>query len=199
MKTVIGITGGIASGKSAVTAFLVKNGYEVIDADAVVREMQQIGGALYELIFETFGADFFLENGELDRAKLGKLIFSDEVARQKLSQKQDKLIRSELLKRRDESKQSIVFMDIPLLFERKYTGFYETWLIYAPRNLQISRLMKRNDLSESDAILRIDSQMPIDDKRALATRIIENCDTIEILETKLMKLLSELRKAGAID
>ncbi|GFH42183.1 dephospho-CoA kinase [Lactococcus hodotermopsidis] len=192
MKKVIGITGGIATGKSAVTAFLLKNGYEVIDADAVVRELQQIDGALYLMIRETFGADYFHENGELNREKLGALIFSDNLAKQKLAKQQDALIRAELIKRRDESQAEVVFMDIPLLFELNYTGFDEIWLIYAPRAVQIQRLMKRNGLTESDAILRIKAQMPINDKRLLATRVIENCGTIELLEEKLTKILYEI-------
>ena len=86
----------------------------------------------------------------------------------------------------------IIFMDIPLLFERDYTGFDETWLVYAPQDIQIKRLMKRNSLSESEAMLRIKAQMPIDEKRSLATRIIENCDTIEVLENQLASLISEI-------
>lgn len=192
MKKIIGITGGIATGKSRVTAFLKSHGYEVIDADLVVRELQQIGGKLYLAIYDSFGKAFFLENGELDRVKLGDAIFSDENMKAKLSNIQDKLIRAELLKRCEESDAEIVFMDIPLLFEKNYTGFDEIWLVYAPRETQIVRLMKRNNLSELDAIKRIDSQMPISEKRALATRIIDNCDTIEVLEMQLTSIINEM-------
>jgi dephospho-CoA kinase len=84
-KKVIGITGGIATGKSVVTSYLRAHGYEVIDADAVVRELQEVGGALYLAIRDTFGEAYFLKNGELDRATFGALIFSDSAARGKLS------------------------------------------------------------------------------------------------------------------
>lgn len=192
MKKVIGITGGIATGKSVVTSYLRAHGYEVIDADVVVRELQEVGGALYIAIRDTFGEAYFLENGDLDRAKFGVLIFSDAEARTKLSAVQDDIIRTELFKRCASSRAELVFMDIPLLFERAYTGFDETWLVYAPQDIQLKRLMKRNDLSESEALLRIKAQMPIDEKRSLATRIIENCDTIEVLENQLASLISEI-------
>lgn len=192
MKKVIGITGGIATGKSVVTSYLRAHGYEVIDADVVVRELQEVGGALYIAIRDTFGEAYFLENGDLDRAKFGALIFSDAEARAKLSAVQGDIIRTELFKRCANSRLELVFMDIPLLFERAYTGFDETWLVYAPQDVQLKRLMKRNDLSESEALLRIKAQMPIDEKRSLATRIIENCDTIEVLENQLASLISEI-------
>ena len=192
MKKVIGITGGIATGKSVVTSYFRAHGYEVIDADVVVRELQEVGGALYIAIRDTFGEAYFLENGDLDRAKFGALIFSDAEARAKLSAVQDDIIRTELFKRCANSRSELVFMDIPLLFERAYTGFDETWLVYAPQDVQLKRLMKRNDLSESEALLRIKAQMPIDEKRSLATRIIENCDTIEVLENQLASLISEI-------
>ena len=150
MKKVIGITGGIATGKSVVTSYLRAHGYEVIDADVVVRELQEVGGALYIAIRDTFGEAYFLENGDLDRAKFGALIFSDAEARAKLSAVQDDIIRTELFKRCANSRLELVFMDIPLLFERAYTGFDETWLVYAPQDVQLKRLMKRNDLSESE-------------------------------------------------
>ena len=192
MKKVIGITGGIATGKSVVTSYLRAHGYEVIDADVVVRELQEVGGALYIAIRDTFGEAYFLENGDLDRAKFGALIFSDAEARAKLSAVQGDIIRTELFKRCASSRSELVFMDIPLVFERAYTGFDETWLVYAPQDIQLKRLMKRNDLSESEALLRIKAQMPIDEKRSLATRIIENCDTIEVLENQLASLISEI-------
>lgn len=192
MKKVIGITGGIATGKSVVTSYLRAHGYEVIDADAVVRELQEVGGALYIAIRDTFGEAYFLENGDLDRAKFGALIFSDSQARAKLSTVQDEIIRTELFKRCASSQSDLVFMDIPLLFEKEYTGFDEIWLVYAPQNVQLKRLMERNDLSESEALLRIKAQMPIDEKRSLATRVIENYDTIEVLENQLARLISEI-------
>ena len=113
-KKVIGITGGIATGKSVVTSYLRAHDYEVIDADAVVRELQEVGGALYLAIRDTFGEAYFLKNGELDRATFGALIFSDSAARNKLSSVQDAIIRTELLRRCETSQSEIIFMDIPV-------------------------------------------------------------------------------------
>lgn len=192
MKKIIGITGGIASGKSTVTSFLTSRGYEVIDADAVVRELQQIGGALYVAIRDTFGPTYFLSDGELDRITFGQAIFSNPKMRAQLSMLQDKLIRDALFEKCQASQSDLVFMDIPLLFEKKYTGFDEIWLVYVPKQIQLARLMKRNNLSQADALLRIDSQIPIDEKCTLATRIIDNCDTIDTLESQLTTIISEI-------
>lgn len=192
MKKIIGITGGIASGKSTVTSFLTSRGYEVIDADAVVRELQQIGGALYVAIRDTFGPAYFLSDGELDRITFGKAIFSNDKMRSQLALIQDDLIRDALFEKCQASQSDLVFMDIPLLFEKNYTGFDEIWLVYAPKQIQLERLMKRNNLSQADALLRINSQMSIDEKCALATRIIKNCDTIDMLEIQLTTIISEI-------
>lgn len=96
MIKVIGLTGGIASGKSTVVDFLISEGYQVIDADKVVRQLQEPDGKLFNAIMKTFGSDFTDENGKLNRAKLSALVFSDPNQRQKLSNLQDEIIRKEL-------------------------------------------------------------------------------------------------------
>ncbi|RZI48656.1 dephospho-CoA kinase [Lactococcus kimchii] len=102
MKKVIGLTGGIASGKSTVVDFLISLGYQVIDADKVVRELQAPQGRLYEAILKHFGSDFIDETGQLNRAKLGALVFENREQREKLSLLQDEIIRKELYHRRDQ-------------------------------------------------------------------------------------------------
>ncbi len=123
MAKVIGLTGGIASGKSRVTAFLREQGYPVIDADAVVHELQAKGGKLYQVLLVEFGQGILSADGNLDRVKLGQAVFADSKLRDRLSDLQDQIIRQELLARRDTLKQTepVVFMDIPLLYDSTKT------------------------------------------------------------------------------
>lgn len=139
MAKIIGLTGGIASGKSTVTAFLREQGYPVIDADAVVHELQAKGGKLYQILLKEFGPDILSADGHLDRVKLGQAVFADSKLRARLSDLQDQIIRQELLDRRDALKQTeqVLFMDIPLLYEADYSGeVNEIWLVYVDRAQQ---------------------------------------------------------------
>ncbi|MFZ2576047.1 MAG: dephospho-CoA kinase [Lactococcus hircilactis] len=187
MSKVIGLTGGIASGKSTVVDFLSSKGYFVIDADKVVRELQEPGGKLAQRILKTFGPSFFESSGVLDRQKLGKFIFSDEAARQKLAELQNQTIREEIYRRKSDllkimPEEGIVFMDIPLLFEQNYDGFDEVWLVAVDHEIQLERVMQRDHLSRSEARLRIAAQMSLKEKKKKATRIIDSSGTI--LETR---------------
>ncbi|AYG01873.1 dephospho-CoA kinase [Lactococcus allomyrinae] len=197
MKKVIGLTGGIASGKSTVVDFLVSRGFQVIDADKVVRELQKPDGKLYQAILTEFGAEFFDENRQLNREKLGRLIFADRVQREKLSALQDKIIREELYYKRDEllsvlTEHSIIFMDIPLLIEYNYTGFDEIWLVIVPESVQLKRLMARNHLSEKEARSRISTQMSMTEKQKFADRVFDNSGTIEQLQSQVQQALEDL-------
>ncbi|MCL2114182.1 MAG: dephospho-CoA kinase [Streptococcaceae bacterium] len=197
MKKVIGLTGGIASGKSTVVDFLVSQGFQVIDADKVVRELQKPDGKLYQAILTEFGVEFFDENRQLNREKLGRLIFTDRVQREKLSALQDKIIREELYHKRDEllsalTGHSVIFMDIPLLIEYNYTGFDEIWLVVVPESVQLKRLMARNHLSEEEARNRISTQMSMTEKQRFADRVFDNSGTIEQLQSQVQQALEEL-------
>ncbi|MDR0297963.1 MAG: dephospho-CoA kinase [Streptococcaceae bacterium] len=196
MKKVIGITGGIATGKSQVTAYLRAQGHAVIDADEVVHALQAPGAPLSGAIAETFGGDFLSADGAVDRAKLGALVFSDIAANKKLSALTEKIVRSELLRQRDAAADSLVFMDIPLLFEQHYENEVdEIWLVYAPRNVQLSRLVARNQLTEAAANARLDAQFSIEEKCARADVILENTRTrqalIEAIKVQLARLLKQ--------
>ena len=118
MGKIIGITGGIASGKSTVTNFLRKQGFQVVDADAVVHQLQKPGGRLFQALVQHFGQEIILENGELNRPILASLIFSNPEEREWSKQIQGEIIREELATLRDQLAQTeeIFFMDIPLLF-----------------------------------------------------------------------------------
>ena len=192
MGKIIGITGGIASGKSTVTNFLRKQGFQVVDADAVVHQLQKPGGRLFEALDQHFGQEIILENGELNRPLLASLIFSNPEEREWSKQIQGEIIREELATLRDQLAQTeeIFFMDIPLLFEQDYSAWFdETWLVYVDRGIQIERLMKRDSLTIEAAEVRLASQWPLDKKKKLATHIIDNSGSLDQLLSQIISLL----------
>ena len=196
MTKVIGLTGGIASGKSTITDFLRRQGYPVIDADQVVHELQAKGGKLYQVLVAEFGNSILTAEGDLDRKKLGQAVFENAELRAHLSLLQDKIIREELLARRDALKQTedVIFMDIPLLYEADYSGEVdEVWLVYVDKAQQLERLMKRNGFSVQDAENRLNAQLSLEEKRAKAQVLIDNSGVIEETFARVALLLEDLQ------
>lgn len=192
MGKIIGITGGIASGKSTVTNFLREQGFQVVDADAVVHQLQKPGGRLYQLLVHHFGQEFILENGELNRPLLASLIFSNPEEQEWSKQTQGEIIREELAALRDQLAQTeaIFFMDIPLLFEQDYSAWFdETWLVYVDRDVQVERFMKRDYLSKEVAESRLATQWSLEEKKKLASHILDNNGSRDQLVTQVVKLL----------
>lgn len=196
MTKVIGLTGGIASGKSTITDFLRRQGYPVIDADQVVHELQAKGGKLYQVLVAEFGNSILTAEGDLDRKKLGQAVFENAGLRARLSLLQDKIIREELLARRDALKQTedVIFMDIPLLYEADYSGEVdEVWLVYVDKAQQLERLMKRNGFSVQDAENRLNAQLSLEEKRAKAQVLIDNSGVVEETLARVALLLEDLQ------
>ena len=192
MGKIIGITGGIASGKSTVTNFLRQKGFEVIDADAVVHQLQNPGGRLYQMLVAHFGAKILLEDGELNRPLLASLIFNNSDEREWSKQTQGKIIREELGSLRDKLAQTedVFFMDIPLLFDQDYAAWFdETWLVYVSHDVQLKRLMKRNHLSKESAEARLASQWSLEEKKKLASHILDNNGSRDQLLSQVETLL----------
>lgn len=192
MGKIIGITGGIASGKSTVTNFLRQKGFEVVDADALVHQLQKPGGRLFQILVEHFGEKVLLEDGGLDRPLLASLIFSNSEEREWSKETQGKIIREELGSLRDKLSQTedVFFMDIPLLFEQDYASWFdETWLVYVSRDTQLDRLMNRDQLSKESAETRLASQWPLEEKKKFATYILDNNGSREQLLSQVVTLL----------
>ena len=192
MGKIIGITGGIASGKSTVTNFLRQKGFEVVDADTLVHQLQKPGGRLYQILVEHFGEKILLENGELNRPLLASFIFSNPEEQEWSKETQGELIREELGFVRDKLAQTedLFFMDIPLLFEQEYASWFdETWLVYVSRDTQLDRLMKRDYLTIEDAQARMASQWPLEEKKRLASHILDNNGSREQLLSQVASLL----------
>ena len=195
MGKIIGITGGIASGKSTVTEFLRQKGFQVVDADAVVHQLQKPGGRLYQVLVEHFGEEILLENGELNRPLLASLIFSNPEEQEWSKRTQGEIIREELAALRDQLAQTeaLFFMDIPLLFEQDYASWFdETWLVYVNRDVQLERLMKRDQISKEVAESRLNSQWPLERKISLASHSLDNNGNQEQLIAQVVQLLEEM-------
>ena len=197
MARIIGITGGIASGKSTVTEFLRRQGYQVIDADQVVHELQEPGGRLYQALLSAFGPAILQEEGRLDRLKLGAMIFGNPELLAKSSQIQNQIIREELAGRRDllAGKEEIFFMDLPLLFELDYEAWFDQiWLVDVTEETQLSRLMTRNALSQEEAEKRIAAQLSLQEKRNRADVLIDNNGPLELTQEQLREALQKLER-----
>ena len=192
MGKIIGITGGIASGKSTVTNFLRQRGFEVVDADALVHQLQKPGGRLFQILVEHFGEKVLLEDGKLNRPLLASLIFSNSEEREWSKETQGQIIREELGSLRDKFSETeeLFFMDIPLLFEQDYASWFdETWLVYVRRDTQLDRLMNRDQLSKESAETRLASQWPLEEKKKFATYILDNNGSREQLLSQVVTLL----------
>lgn len=165
-------------------------GAVVIDADAIVHELQAPGTPLVTEIGATFGAEVIAADGSLDRKALGDIVFGDEAARVTLGQMVHPRVGAEMFRRTREARDAgkpLILLDIPLLFEGRVanTGtaarmdYDETVLVWTPVETQITRTIERDNCTRDEAQARIDAQMPIDDKRALADHVIDNSGTLE--------------------
>ncbi|MEQ9809322.1 dephospho-CoA kinase [Streptococcus jiangjianxini] len=200
MTVTIGITGGIASGKSTVTRYIREKGFEVIDADAVVHELQTKGGKLYQVLLDFYGSKILAPDGEIDRQALSEQFFSDEKVRAEVSALQDTIIRQELLARRDAllKKNDLVFMDIPLLFELDYQSqLNQVWLVYLDPAQQLQRLMQRNGYTREQAKQRMAAQLSLEEKKKRSDRVIDNSGPLEVTYAQVDRLLKEVSHVKA--
>jgi dephospho-CoA kinase len=176
---VIGLTGGIASGKSTVAGMLTAEGAEIIDADLLARQAVQPGRAAYKAVVAAFGSQVVAKGGQLDRQRLGALVFADDARRKQLEGLIHPFVREETENKRLEIARrrpgALIVLDVPLLFESEMDrGLTEIVVVYVPRDLQLERLMKRDRLSEGEARRRIAAQLDLEIKRRRATRVIDN-------------------------
>jgi dephospho-CoA kinase len=193
----VGLTGGIATGKSTVVRMLVKRGARVIDHDGLVHTLQVPGQSVWKRIIETFGRDILDADERIDRKKLGALVFDNEERRKVLEGIVHPAVLEEAQRRRDEiaheDRHAIVLSDIPLLLEVGMQDLFDLiLLIYAPPEVQILRVMKRNSLSREEALSRLKSQMPIGEKLNFADLVIRNDGTMKELEKRVDEVWQEL-------
>lgn len=188
MLKVIGITGGIATGKSTVSHYLISHGYEVVDCDQLTTQSYI---DCFEAIYHVFPD--CVENQHIIRPKLAKRVFSNESDKLKLENIIHPYVRKEMQKAIEKKESGLIFLDIPLLYEAKMEDLCdEIWVVYAPRNIQLERLKKRNQMDDSTAQVRIDAQMNIEEKRKKADVVIENTSSQENLYQQIKQRLEGL-------
>ena len=175
----IGLTGGIASGKSTVVTMLREFGAGIVDCDVIAHDVVLPGTKGLEAVAAAFGPKALCEDGSMDRAYIGSLVFQDKAKKAQLEGLLFPLIHDgieeEIRKIEEDKKNPVIFLDMPLLYEIKYNSYVdETWLVYVDAKTQLQRLMQRNGYSEPEALARIHAQLPIDEKRSLAQIVIDN-------------------------
>ncbi|KEF39560.1 dephospho-CoA kinase [Schinkia azotoformans MEV2011] len=195
MTTVLGLTGGIASGKSTVATMLRDLGIVIIDADVIAREVVEVGEDAYFKIIGAFGRTILHDDRTINRQKLGEVIFNNEQKRKVLNSIVHPAVREKMSRLKMEfieKGEKIIVLDIPLLFESKQTHLVEkVILVYVDRDVQVKRLMQRNGLSVEEAEARINSQMPLTEKIPLADAVINNNGSIEETKEQLLAILKQ--------
>ncbi|WP_031407731.1 dephospho-CoA kinase [Geobacillus vulcani] len=195
MTLTIGLTGGIASGKSTVSAMMRELGLPVIDADEAARAVVRPGEEAYRQIVAAFGPDIVQANGEIDRVKLGAIVFHDEEERKKLNAIVHPAVRRKMLAEKEalvRSGAKTVVLDIPLLFESGLTAWVDKILVvYVDDDVQLRRLMERNGFTEEEARARIRAQWPLAEKIKQADAVINNNGTREETRRQLLAILKQ--------
>lgn len=180
----IGLTGGIACGKSTVSAMLVSRGALLVDADIIARDVVEPGSPVLEQVAAHFGQAVLQADGSLHRKKLGEIIFGNTEARKQLESILHPPIRVQIREQMEayerQFPEKLVVVDVPLLIESNLSFmFHEVMVVYVPRPIQLERLMQRDGLTESAANNRIEAQMSIEEKRKVADVVIDNSGTWE--------------------
>lgn len=196
---IIGLTGGIATGKSQVSSILSELGAMVIDADIVAREVVQKGLPAWQQLKDTFGEEYFLSNGELNRRKLGQLVFSHPSELDKLNSITHPAIKAKIEERINDLKvqgyNGILVVDAALLLEAGWeTMVDQVWVVDAPIEKRIERLMNRDNLTRDQALSRINSQMSQQERIAKADKIIYNNSNIDSLKEQVLRIWHETLK-----
>ena len=196
-----GLTGGIASGKSTVSAMLAEAGARIIDADRIAHQVVRHGRPAWQDIVSHFGSGILRPDGEIDREALGAIVFNDTEAKQTLNTivhpRVHAVMEQEIGRLAAECPETPVILDVPLLIESGWHEFLPlVILVYVPEIVQKVRLMKRDGLSEAEAMARIHAQMPIDAKRHHADFIIDNGGTLEATRRQVQAIYEQILAGG---
>ncbi|MGO4370502.1 dephospho-CoA kinase [Paenibacillus sp. 2TAB19] len=187
---IIGLTGGIASGKSTIAQLLAHRGALLVDADQVAREVVQPGEPALEAIASSFGQAVLQADGSLDRSALGAIVFQDKASLAKLESITHPAIRQRMQHRihtyAEQNPGALVVADVPLLYETNQQALYEgIMVVYVPETIQLTRLMGRNQMDETEAKRRISLQMDIEEKRRRADWVIDNSGPLAETERQI--------------
>ena len=193
----VGLTGGIATGKSTVAEMFNDKGAVIVDADVIAREVVLKGTPAWEKIRAEFGDEVLLDDGEIDRDKLGDIIFSDTEKKDLLNSIVHPAVFEKMGERikkvEEEMPDALVMLDVPLLIESgMQSGFSNVVLVYVTEDIQVKRLMARDGYSEKDAFARIRSQMPIDEKKDKVDIVIDNSKDLEHTRRQVLDIYNRL-------
>lgn len=195
MALIIGLTGSIGTGKSMISKQFQALHIPVVDADLIAREVVEPGAPAFKEIVTTFGENILQADGTLDRKQLGAIVFQNEEKRQQLNAIIHPAIRKEMLRQRDlwvEGGASCVVLDIPLLYESKLEHFVDKIIVVSTEpDVQLVRIMKRDQCTEKEALDRIRSQIPVAEKEKLADAVIDNNGTREQSVAQLQSILTK--------
>lgn len=200
----VGLTGGIGSGKSTVSALLAERGAVIIDADAIVRELQRPGTDVFDAMVERFGPDIVAADGTLDRAAVAATVFTDEQARKDLEGIVHPAVGAEMLRRMQEHFETdhVVVYDVPLLVESGKTGYGAVVVVDVDPDVAVQRLVEHRGMDEVDARNRIANQVPREQRLTVADRVIDNSGSREALAAQVdeaWKWLVEQEREVGID
>ncbi len=198
----VGLTGGIASGKSIVSGFLQKEGAVIVDADEICHTLILKGHKAYSKVISAFGTQILNSEGEINRKKLGNIVFKDAQAREHLNQILHPLVFAQLDTEKQriarEAPHRVLIFDAPLLIETQaYKKMDRVLLVYVDRKTQHRRLIRHRGLTPAEATLRIAAQMPLDEKRRFADEIIDNNKSLDALKDEVHAIYQRLLKKAA--
>lgn len=180
---ILGLTGGIACGKSTISLTLAELGAVIIDGDVLSRQLTAENGRALPAIRDAFGDEVFLPDGTLNRRALGTVVFSDDAARERLDSIMQPLLREMIVQAIQEAADSgtgVCVLDMPLLYEKDLDGLCDrVWCAYIPRETQLERLMARDGFTREEAEARLRSQMPAEEKAARANVVIDTSGPIQ--------------------
>lgn len=192
---IIGLTGGIACGKSTVSAYLKQKGAYIIDGDAIAKELSVPGKSIWKAYVEHFGDKILNSDKTLNRRLIGQIVFTDESEKMWMNNTMHPLIKQAIIEKIEKYKQDkvkVVVLDIPLLYEANWDKFAdEVWVVRIDKQLQIERIQNRDKLTQKEAISRIEAQMPVEEKAKRADVVIDSSNTPEITCKLVEKIWNE--------
>lgn len=192
MSFIVGLTGGIAVGKSTVSRFLIEHDFQVVDADKITHQAYEKGTVCYQKIIQIF--DCLDENQSIDRKKLGNIVFHDHLQKKRLESIVHPYVVSVIKKEIEESKEDIIFLDVPLLFEAHLEYLCDKIIVvYVDEKTQIKRLMERNQIDEENAKHLISQQLSLEEKKDRADYIIDNSDDLVSLYKNVEEMLEVIK------
>ena len=195
---VAGLTGGIATGKSTVSGYLVQLGATVLDADKIAHTVYRKGLPAWQEIVDHFGKTVLLPGGEIDRQKLGQMVFHqpdvlkqlNTIVHPHVKQEMDRLLQRVAVK----TPGTVAILDVPLLFETGMNkGLAEVIVVYTPQEIQLKRLIERDGLNRKNATARINAQMSIEEKKQLATLVIDNSGSLSETRSRTRQIYDKIK------